>query len=288
MLGGDDFDRAILENIVVEKYGLRNLKKILGINKLEELLTCQEGIELMKQIREAKEELSKYNETTIAFEKGKLKMKIGFTLKDYELSISCYLKEIKELVLDCLEESGLRSNEIDIVVLSGGSSLTPAVRGILYDIFGRDKIKVSGDAITCIARGLALRGQNPQSNRYNDIIEHDYGIKMKDEYENEDIIEIVLNKGTKIKEINELNLFKEFQLTTKGKLKNRFTVNIYENKERLGNASIPLGAEIANSNFKLYFTVDEKSDRLELHIFESMWNKKIEIPIEDRFFERNI
>ncbi|WP_352419788.1 Hsp70 family protein [Proteiniborus sp.] len=286
-LGGDDFDKAILENIVVEKYGMRNLKRDLGINRIEDLLSVQEGIELMNQIREAKEELSRYEIATIAFEKGNLKMNIEITKKEYELAISSYLREIRELVLDCLRESGLNSNDIDIVVLSGGSSLTPAVQEILYEIFGRDKIKVNGDAMTSIARGLALRGYDPNAHKYNDILEHDYGVKMKDEYGQKDIIEIVLNKGRKIKELNEEECYKEFELTTNARGKNTFKVSICENNEEIGKAYVPLDEELTNANFKLYFTIDENSDRLELHIYESMWGKKLDIPIENRFFEIN-
>lgn len=117
-LGGNDFDMAILENIVIEKYGMRKLKKDLGISKFRDIWTVQEGIELMTQIRDAKEYLSRYEFSTIAFEKGNLSMKLVITREEYELAISPYLNNIRNLINECLLDAGLGANDIDIVVLS--------------------------------------------------------------------------------------------------------------------------------------------------------------------------
>ncbi len=285
-LGGNDFDRAILENIVVEKYGMRNLKKSLGINQLIDILKVQEGIALMDEIRRAKEDLTKYEFTTIAFEKGKLKMNLEVTREEYEYAIAPYLEDIENLVDECLSYAGLNPNDIDIVVLSGGSSLTPAVQKLLFDIFGVHKVKIDpGNTMTCISRGLALRAHDPEANRYNDILEHSYGVMMKDEDGNDKAIEVVLNKGMKINDINEEDHYCEFELTTKAKEKNVFRVKIYEDSEEIGEAHIPLTTKMINSKFKLYFTVDENKTRLELHIYDLNWKDKVEVPLEYRFIE---
>lgn len=284
-LGGNDFDRAILENIVIEKYGIRRLKKNLGISRVDDILTVQEGIELMNQIREAKEDLSRYESTTIAFEKGNLEMNLKITREEYELAINSYLVEIRKVVYDCLSEAGLGPNDIEIVVLSGGSSLTPAVQKLLREIFGNNKIQVNGDAMTCIARGLALRGHDPDVNKYNDILEHNYGVKMKDEYNKDDIVEVVLGKGKKINDINTEECYTKFELTREVKDRNVFRVKIYEDNEEIGQAHIPLTEDMINSNFKLYFTIDENSERLELHIYDLAWDRKVDIPMEYKFVE---
>lgn len=284
-LGGDDFDKAILENIVVEKYGIRNLKKSLGINRFEDILTAQEGIELMNQIRETKEELSRYNHSTIAFQKGNLEMNLKITREEYELAIQSYLIEIKKLIQDCLSESGLSSNDIDIVVLSGGSSLTPAVRKLLNDTFGSNKVKVDGDVMTSISSGLAIRGYDPISNKYNDILEHNYGIKMKDEYGEDEVIRFVLEKGMKIVDINNESYYKEFELTERARTKNVFKVEICENEEIIADAYVPLNQEASNSSFKLFFTIDDDNKRLELHIHDITWDKIVKVPQEYKYIE---
>lgn len=286
-LGGDDFDRAILENIVIDKYGITKLKRNLGINRFEEILTVQEGIELMNQIREAKEELSKYEHSSLAFEKGNLKMNLRITREEYELAINQYIIDIRNLVQECLAESGLNSNHVDLVVLSGGSSLTPAVQNLLTDMFGRNKVKVDGDAMTSIARGLALRGQDPDVYKYNDILEHSYGVKIKEEDGKSDTIKVVLRKGSKINIINSEENYQEFELLQETRGKNIFKVKICEDNQEIAVAHIPIKESMKNSKFKLYFSIDEKSERLELHIHDLTWDKKIEVPMEDRFVDIN-
>lgn len=285
-LGGNDFDRAILEDIVVEKYGMTNLKKSLGINQLIDILKVQEGIALMNEIRRAKEELSKYEFTTIAFEKGNLKMNLEVTREEYEYAINSYLKTIENLVDECLSYAGLTPNDIDIVVLSGGSSLTPAVQKLLFDIFGVHKVKIDpGNTMTCISRGLALRAHDPGANRYNDILEHSYGVIMKDKQGNNTIIRKVLERGMKIKDINDKDYYREFVLIKEAKDKNIFIVKICEDSEEIGKARIKLTDEMINSKFKLYFTIDENKERLELHIYDLKWKRKVEVPLEYRYIE---
>lgn len=283
-LGGNDFDMAIFENIIVEKFGLRKLKKVLGINRLREVLHVEEGIKLMNEIRLSKEELSKYKQSTIAFEKGKLKINMEITLDEYQLAIAEYLKKIEDLVLSTIQEGGLGPNDIDLVVLSGGSSLTPAVQKLLRNIFGRDKIKVNGDAMTSIARGLALRAHYPESNKYDDILEHNYGIKMKDE-NNSLVLENVLKKGQKISTINDGEYHCEFEIIMEAKQKNVFRVKIFENNNEIGEAHIPICRSMVHDKFKLNFKIDENNERLELNIFDLTLEKKVEVPIEYKYIK---
>ena len=179
----------------------------------------------------------------------------------------------------------MTSNDIDIVILSGGSSLTPSVQKLLGDIFDRRKIKVEGNAMTTISRGLALRGNDSERNRYNDILEHNYGIMMKDEESKEGAVEVVLTKGSKMDKINNVDFYQEFELTKSGKQRNTFRLKVYENDEEIGVANIPLDDDMKYSTFKLYFTIDNDSKRLELHIWDTKWEKKLDIPIEERFLD---
>jgi molecular chaperone DnaK (HSP70) len=52
--------------------------------------------------------------------------------------------------------AGVRADEIDRVFLTGGSSFVPAVRNILADRFGTDRM-TGGSELTSVATGLALR-----------------------------------------------------------------------------------------------------------------------------------
>jgi hypothetical chaperone protein len=48
------------------------------------------------------------------------------------------------------------------VFLTGGSSLVPAVRALFADRFGEERIR-SGDELTSVASGLALRAREVSS-----------------------------------------------------------------------------------------------------------------------------
>ena len=55
---------------------------------------------------------------------------------------------------------GAAPTDVDRVCLTGGSWLVPAVRKVFEARFGRDKLR-SGDELTSVAMGLALRARDP-------------------------------------------------------------------------------------------------------------------------------
>jgi len=67
------------------------------------------------------------------------------------------LNRLKEPCLKALKDSGLSSNEIDEVILVGGSTRIPSVQKIVKDIFGKDPVKsVNPDEVVAI--GAAIQG----------------------------------------------------------------------------------------------------------------------------------
>jgi len=77
---------------------------------------------------------------------------------DFEHWIAAELAAIDEVVVSLLTSAGIHAREVDRVFATGGSSLVPAVRRLLADRFGSDKL-VGGDELTSVARGLALRAR---------------------------------------------------------------------------------------------------------------------------------
>ena len=55
--------------------------------------------------------------------------------------------------------AGLRPDDIDVVIRTGGSSLIPAVQGVLEEKFGEDKVQRQ-DVFTSVVKGLALAGDS--------------------------------------------------------------------------------------------------------------------------------
>lgn len=289
-LGGDDFDRKILEDIIADKIGVRKLKRSLEITSFADIENVQSGMELMKKIQIAKEELSLYNVTNISLKADDLYIDIDITRKEFELAISPYMKRIKEAVEECLSSAndgaGVRESDIDIVVLAGGSSLIPLVEDTLIEIFGESKVKINKDALTCISRGLALRGHNSEHTKYNDILDHSYGIMMLDEDGINSKICNVLKKSQRIKDINAKAYYKEFELSDMAKTKNFFTVTICEDEKEIGNARIPFNKNImSDSKYKVFFVMDENLQRLELLVLDITRDQMVNVPINERYIK---
>lgn len=286
-LGGDDFDKKVLEDIIADRIGVRKLKRALKITTLDDIETVPEGIELMKKIQIAKEELSMYNFTNISLKVNDLNIDIDIKREEFELAIQPYMKRIKKEVMNCLDSAnqgaGIRAADIDVVVLAGGSSLIPLVQDTLIEIFGESKIKINKDALTCISRGLALRGRDSKKTKYNDILEHSYGVKILDS-EGHSKISHIMKKGERIKDINSKECYKEFELADNAKVKNFFKVTVCEDEDEIGDARVPFIKEImAESNYKLFFAIDENSQRIELKIHDTTRDQMVNIPINERY-----
>lgn len=114
------------------------------------------GYQLHEAVRQTKYELSLREEADFAFTCGSVSISTRITRRDFEGWIADELAAIAACVDRLLGATGVRTDEIDRVFLTGGSSFVPAVRRILADRFGPDRI-TGGSELTSVATGLALR-----------------------------------------------------------------------------------------------------------------------------------
>ena len=73
---------------------------------------------------------------------------------EFELMISDLLFELEQAITLILNKAGLCSDDIDLVLRTGGSSLIPAVKDILDNQFAGKVVK--HDPFTSVAAGLAI------------------------------------------------------------------------------------------------------------------------------------
>lgn len=71
------------------------------------------------------------------------------------------LAQIEACVDSLMGASGIARTDVDMVFLTGGSSIVPAVRRIFESRFGPAHIR-SGNEFTSVARGLASRRRTPE------------------------------------------------------------------------------------------------------------------------------
>ena len=133
-LGGDDFDQVIV-NYIVESF-----KKSENIDLYKEKQALQRIIEASEK---AKIELSILQSTRISlpfiYIDGQTPKNIDleFDRSKFENLSKNLLERCKNPVLKALQDAKLSKNEIDQVILVGGSSRIPAVRNLLADLLGK-------------------------------------------------------------------------------------------------------------------------------------------------------
>lgn len=132
-----------------------NHSDLPALDRLLYFITMNLGFEVYESIEKAKKQLSTVEETTIDFTDGPIDIHAPITKAEFEAIIDPRIMSIKHTVLKTLLDAHLEPGQIDKVITTGGSSLIPAVTGMLSQIFGKDKLTLF-DTFTGIGSGLSI------------------------------------------------------------------------------------------------------------------------------------
>jgi len=153
-LGGDDFDRRIMEWLVDE------FKKDTGIDLSKDRMALQR---LREAAEKAKIELSAVQSTDVnlpfitADASGPKHLQKNLTRAKFEQMVADLFDRSKEPCKKALADAGLTADQIDEVILVGGSTRIPAVQKIVKDLFNKEPNKgVNPDE--AVAVGAAIQG----------------------------------------------------------------------------------------------------------------------------------
>jgi hypothetical chaperone protein len=135
------------------------------IGRLIEILDENLGYQLYRAISELKIALSSQETHDFRFAAGDISIGREVARSEFEAWISPELALIERAVDAALADAGLGSEGIDRVFLTGGSSLTPAVRRIFHRRFPAERIE-TGAELESIASGLALIGREKSVERW--------------------------------------------------------------------------------------------------------------------------
>jgi molecular chaperone DnaK len=153
-LGGDDFDQLLL-NYVANAF--QEEHKI----DLREVPVAKSR--LLRAVEDAKKRLSTEAYTTIAAEfiteqQGRpLNLNMTIDRSDYESLIAPLLRKTLDSVDAALEAAKLTAQQIDRVLLVGGSTRTPMVHRLLTDQLHRE-LHQEIDPDLCVSLGAAVQG----------------------------------------------------------------------------------------------------------------------------------
>ena len=153
-LGGDDFDKKIIDWLVAD------FKSKEGIDLSNDKMAMQR---LKEAAEKAKIELSGMSSTNInlpfitADATGPKHMDVNLTKQKFDAMTEDLVNATLEPLRKAMSDAGLNYNEIDKVILVGGSTRIPAVVEAVRRVTGKDPFKgINPDE--CVAIGAAIQG----------------------------------------------------------------------------------------------------------------------------------
>ena len=153
-LGGDDVDKVIIEWIVDE------FRKDSGVDVSGDSMVMQR---LRDAAEKAKIELSTAQSTDInlpfltADATGPKHLQLELSKSNFEIMIDGLVSKTMKPVKNALKDAGISVDQIDEVLLVGGSTRIPLVRETVEKFFGKT-VGASINPDECVALGAAVQG----------------------------------------------------------------------------------------------------------------------------------
>jgi len=153
-LGGDDFDEALIHHVASEfqkEHGIDLRKDTMALQRLQE--ACEK----------AKKELSSAPQTDInlpfitADASGPKHLQVAITRSKFEQLVDDLIERCRVPLVRALQDAKLKPEQIDEIVLVGGSTRVPKVQQLVREVFGKEPHKgVNPDEV--VAVGAAIQG----------------------------------------------------------------------------------------------------------------------------------
>ncbi|MGD9970602.1 MAG: molecular chaperone DnaK [Sulfuricurvum sp.] len=154
-LGGDDFDNKIVDFLASE------FKSDHGIDLKADKMALQR---LKDAAENAKKELSSAEETEInlpfitADATGPKHLVIKLTRAKFEGMIDDLIKETIAHINTAMKEAGMGKNEINEIIMVGGSTRVPLAQKMVSDVFGGKTLNKGVNPDEVVAAGAAIQG----------------------------------------------------------------------------------------------------------------------------------
>lgn len=193
-IAGSDFDRTIIQKRMLSHFGkgkidhrLDLLELVNAVSdwmvlpelsvpkariKLEQAIQAEEApvqlralkslifndlaFSFYNTVEQGKIALSEQGAAVIQMQERDIDIWELYTRWQFEQDIRIYKDQIEDVLMNVLYDSGLKLEQIDAVVKTGGSSNIPLFSNLLADIFGRERVKAS-DTFGSVAAGLGLK-----------------------------------------------------------------------------------------------------------------------------------
>ncbi len=175
-LGGKDWDDALIE-WVAEQFKARH-----GLDPLDDIAAYHD---LRQKCVSAKISLSRRPKVHIFYDYNGRILRAAVTREQFEDLTAGLLRRCEMLSKDVLDDARLQPNDIDTVLLAGGSTRMPMVRQMVGRVFGAapatdinpDECVSMGAALTAALEAARLSGEAPPLDiRTHDVTSHSLGM----------------------------------------------------------------------------------------------------------------
>lgn len=132
------------------------------LQNLIALVTGNYGLRMFEAVEAAKRRLSDLPDTDIRLVTDRFRVRQPTSRADFETIIRPEIDAVDRLVDETVARSGLRPQDIDVVIRTGGSSQIPAFQALLARKFGAGRVR-SIDTFSSVTSGLGIIGHGIQA-----------------------------------------------------------------------------------------------------------------------------
>ena len=245
----------------------------------DELKNSTIGMSFVQKMTRVKEELSFNDFASLSMSYGETNGRcvieeIYIEREDFEAAIESEMMRIQEKINALLSNPEKPCPNIDMVLMAGGSSSIPAVRRLLQNRFGKDKVFFDDyhrgcyyiNVMTCTALGFAYAGAMGVAAAVDDVTSFDYG--FYDAVQKK--VQVIIKKNTKFSDATFSPLTKESKFycdVRQTDPKQRFfSFDLCEGERKV--AHFRLDNKNGSGKYRLFFYIDAERGLLLYSLYD--------------------
>jgi len=237
-LGGDDFDARIVDWLAREFMTKHDLDPREDLQALARLTAAAEEA----KIRLSNHPFARINEPFLLTKNGRpLNLDVELSRLTFVSLIEDLLQSTVNLTAKALQDAGLKTKDLDQVLLSGGSTRIPAVQEIVQDALGQlPRAEINPDE--CVALGAAVQAGLATGADVDmvlvDVNPYSLGVRCQGVsfgIHHDDLMKVIIPRNTAIP-VSRSEVF-----TTSYDNQEEVEIQVYQGESRIASKNVLLG-----------------------------------------------
>ena len=127
-----------------------------AVLKLKKVMENNLSRKILHKVRDSKHELSELSHSSIVYDEHELGINEKVSQQDFESIIDPRTRDITGNISQILERTGLKAEDMDRVICTGGSSQIAYVQKVIREIFSEDRILIDSNLHNSVSLGLSI------------------------------------------------------------------------------------------------------------------------------------